>query len=54
MAEEGEEWNFAYVLISKEGKPAQLVVPTSLQMGWTESPVFFNVASETARDVRED
>ena len=46
----GEEWNFAYVLpSSKPGHPL-LVVPTSLQMGWIESPPYFCAASETARD----
>ena len=38
---EGEEWNFAYVLPQAEGKPTKLVVPTSLQMGWVESPPYF-------------
>jgi hypothetical protein len=33
---EGEEWNFAYVLPQPEGEPIQLVVPTSLQMGWID------------------
>ena len=49
--QEGEEWNFAYVLPQEQGKPVQLVVPTSLQMGWVESPPYFCAASETARDV---
>jgi hypothetical protein len=35
---EGEEWNFAYVLPQPEGEPIRLVIPTSLQMGWVESP----------------
>ena len=48
---EGEEWNFAYVLPQESGRPIQLVVPTSLQMGWIESPPYFCAASETARDV---
>jgi hypothetical protein len=48
---EGEEWNFAYVLPQEEGKPVLLVVPTSLQMGWVESPPYFCVGTETARDV---
>eukprot|EP00956_Cyclotella_meneghiniana_P042622 scaffold248725_cov109-Cyclotella_meneghiniana.AAC.1 len=48
---EGEEWNFAYVLPQREGQPTRLVVPTSLQMGWVESPPYFCAASETARDV---
>jgi len=29
----------------------ELVVPTSLQMGWSESPTYFCASSETARDV---
>ena len=48
---EGEEYNFAYVLPQEEGKPVTLVVPTSLQMGWVESPPYFCAATETARDV---
>ena len=31
--------------------PITLVVPTSLQMGWIESPPYFCTASETGRDV---
>jgi hypothetical protein len=53
-AEEGTEWNFAYVLPQHPGQPSYLVVPTSLQMGWVESPPFFCAASETARDVAQD
>jgi hypothetical protein len=49
--QKSEEWNFAYVLPQKEGRPVQLVVPTSLLMGWVESPPYFGAASETARDV---
>jgi hypothetical protein len=48
---EGEEWNFAYVLPQPEGAPTMLVVPTSLQMGWVESPPYFCAATETARDI---
>ena len=51
--QEGEEWNFAYVLPQREGEPIRLVVPTSLQMGWVESPPYFCAASETGRDVAE-
>ena len=47
----GEEYSFAYVLPSTHGGDTTLVVPTSLQMGWIESPPFFCAASETARDV---
>ncbi len=49
---DGEEWNFAYVLPQPEGSPTMLVVPTSLQMGWVESPPYFCTATETARDIR--
>ena len=50
-AANGEEWNFCYVLPQPEGEPTRLVVPTSLQMGWVESPAYFCAASETGRDV---
>ncbi len=52
--EESAKWNFAYVLPQSPGQPSYLVVPTSLQMGWVESPPFFCVASEMARDVAQD
>ena len=52
--EEGTEWNFSYVLPQHPGEPIYLVVPTSLQMGWVESPPFFCAASETARDVAQE
>ena len=51
---EGEEFNFAYVLPQPVGMPVTLVVPTSLQMGWIESPAYFCTASETGRDVASD
>ena len=47
----GEEFNFAYVLPSSHTHDPVLVIPTSLQMGWIESPTYFCAASETARDV---
>jgi len=55
-AMDGAEWNFSYVLPQSPGNPCLLVlvVPTSLQMGWVESPPFFCAASETARDVAQD
>ena len=33
--------------------PTELVIPSTLKMGWALSPCFFHVASETARDVAE-
>jgi hypothetical protein len=52
--EDGAEWNFAYVLPQNPRQPIYLVVPTSLQMGWIESPPFFCAALEMARDVAQD
>ena len=51
--EAGEEWNFSYVLPQHNGKSTTLVVPSSLQMGWIESPPYFCAASETGCDVAE-
>ena len=49
--EEGAEWNFSYVLPQHPGEPIYLLVPTSFQMGWVESPPFFCAALETARTI---
>ena len=49
----GEEYNFAYILPQAEGEKLRMVVPTSLQMGWIESPPHFSAASETARDLAQ-
>lgn len=49
--QDGEEWNFAYVLPQRNREPTRLVVPTLLQMGLVESPPYFCAASKTARDV---
>ena len=51
ICEEGAEWNFCYVLPALPGDEPEIVVPTSLQMGWTLSPAYFCTASETGRDV---
>jgi len=54
MVPEKDEYNFCYVLPRQTNKePIQLVVPSSLQMGWTYSPPYFCAATETARDVAE-
>jgi hypothetical protein len=52
--QKGEEWNFCYVWPQAPGEPVQLVIPSSLQMGWVESAPYFCAASETARDVAVD
>lgn len=51
VCQRGAEWNFCYILPRKEGESIKIVKPKSLQMGWIDSPPFFGVASETARDV---
>ena len=38
VCEEGEEWNFSYVLTNQKGGPVEIVVPSVLQMGWALSP----------------
>ncbi len=48
---EGEGWNFSYVLPQPPGEAIQIVVPTSLQMGWIESPAFFCATTEMGQDV---
>ena len=40
VAARGAEWNFCFVLPQEPGKPLKIVKPTSLQMGWLESPPF--------------
>ena len=50
-----DAWNFCYVIPNTNKNcdidNTRIVVPNSLQMGWTESPPFFCTASETARDI---
>jgi hypothetical protein len=49
-----DEWNFVYILLKDSpDKLTRLVIPSSLQMGWCNSPAYFCAASETARDVGE-
>ncbi len=49
--QDGEKWNFAYVLPQSLSKPVQIVVPTPRQMGWVKSPPYFCGATETRRDI---
>ena len=52
-------WHFCYIMLPLD--PAadndidelEIVVPSSLQMGWSESPPYFCTATETARDIAE-
>lgn len=55
VVDEDDAWNFAYVLPKlDDNKETQLVIPDALQMGWSESPPFFCVATETARDIADN
>ncbi len=49
--EAGEGYNYVYLLPQAVHKPIVLVVPTSLQMGWVESPPYFCTATEMERDI---
>ena len=51
MCAVGEEWNLAYVLTNHPEAPTDLLKPSALKMGWTLSPFFFHVESETERDI---
>jgi len=53
IVKHGQHLNFAYVLPDVPGARIRLVIPYSLQMGWTESPSFFCSVTETARDMAE-
>ncbi len=53
---DSDAWNFCYALPSEteqELDDIMIVVPNSLQMGWTESPPCFCAGTETARDIME-
>ena len=57
LVERGAEWNFEYVLPLAPGQMAgdlELVVPLEIQMGWSESPVFFCLALETVWGVAKE
>ena len=43
---EGKEYNFAYVLPHEEEPPTKIVIPTTLEMGWIESPSVFESSIE--------
>jgi hypothetical protein len=50
-----DEWLFAYVLPkASPDDPTRLVIPSSLRMGWYDSPAYFCAAWETARDVADE
>jgi hypothetical protein len=50
IVEHGSEFNFCYQLPRREGDTEDhYVVPSSLQMGWKNSPAYFCEATETVR-----
>jgi len=54
IVKKGRNLNFAYVLLDVDGARICVVIPSALQMGWSESPPFFCAATETAHEVAED
>lgn len=53
LVQESDKWNFAYALPSAPGKPFRLIIPYTLQMGWTGSPGYFFAATETGHDIMQ-
>jgi len=50
IVEDGKEWNFVYQLPRRpEDTEDHYVVPSSLQMGWKNSPALFCTATEATR-----
>ena len=58
IVSEEDSWNFCYTIPPPSKQTPlddiEIVVPTSLQMGWCESPPFFCAATETGRDIIEE
>ena len=48
---EDQKWNFSYVVPDKEGERTRIVVPSSFQMGWCQSPAFLCTGTEAAKEV---
>jgi len=53
MVRQEDAWNFCCMLPAKWGEPIQIMVPTSLQMGWCKSPPFFCTATKMAQDLAQ-
>eukprot|EP00957_Ditylum_brightwellii_P057572 4365090-Ditylum_brightwellii.AAC.1 len=51
---EDQRWNFCYIIPDPPGHPIRIVVPSSLQMGWRESPGYFCDATFTVRNIIHD
>jgi hypothetical protein len=52
VIESGEEYNFAFQMPKRKGDPdITYVIPSSLQMGWKNSPAYFCVATQTTREL---
>jgi hypothetical protein len=50
IVEEGKEFNFVFQLPKRPGDTETFyVVPSSLQMGWQNSPAYFCTGTEAAR-----
>jgi len=55
VVSEEDAWNLCYVRPRiNEEDPIEIVQPTCLQMGWSEMPPLFCMASKTAQDVAQE
>jgi hypothetical protein len=53
IVEQDSRYNFAYTLPILPGKPTKIIIPSSLQMGWSESPGYFCAATESVWDIAQ-
>jgi hypothetical protein len=58
VVSKNDSWNFCYTIPPPSKQThlddIEIVVPSSLQMGWCESPPFFCAATETGRDIIQE
>jgi hypothetical protein len=53
IVEEDQQWKFCCVMPDLPCSPVCIVVPSTLQMGWAESPPYFCSATEVGRVIIE-
>jgi hypothetical protein len=52
IVQSGQEHNFVYELPPNPGRPGKwFVIPSALQMGWTNSPAFFCTTTEATQQI---
>ena len=53
IVEREARYNFDYVMPDEPGADTKLVIPSTLQMGWNESPAYFCATTKTVRDISQ-